>query len=203
MALSRCAPLLALAGCLFTDTWSLRSIDFVSACVIDVAKADDDFAVGKPYREYKLAVTFESLGTDLYRYAFHTSYNIGTDASHCVNGRYDPNKMFMAASDIFGVQGRVRYLPPAPPPPGSPIGPYHFYMSLSWGEDCQLNECIHAYDLVKKPEDVCFVLHGGHFMGPAFRSNTVVVPKAAIEAALAASHVDFGKHYSPNLHVYE
>ena len=195
---------LTLTCCLFTDTWSPKDIDFVSARVMDVVKADDDFAVAKPYREYKLAVTFESPGTDLYRYAFHTSYNIGTDASHCVNGKYDPNKTLMGASDIFGLQGRVRYLPPAPPPPGIPIGPYHFYLSLSWREDCEPYGvvCVQAYNLVKKPQDACFVLHGGHFTGPAVRSNTVVVPKAAIEAALAASHIDFEKHYDPKWQTY-
>ncbi len=40
-----------------------------------------------------------------------------------------------------------------------------------------------AFDLERQPEDLCLAVHGGDMLGATYRSNTVVVPKAAIAEA--------------------
>jgi hypothetical protein len=49
-----------------------------------------------------------------------------------------------------------------------------------------------AFDLRQRPADVCFYARGGNESGRGYRSNTVVIPKDAIAAALQKSPLGSG-----------
>ena len=61
---------------------------------------------------------------------------------------------------------------------------YYFYTDVANAETRWFNERDVGYDLLRRPQDICFYLGGGNNSGFGYQSNTVVISKAAIETAL-------------------
>jgi len=69
---------------------------------------------------------------------------------------------------------------------GRPLFSYYIFFRVSRDENGRLSKPPFAsFDLRKNPEDVCFRLVGGAYRAFGYRSNTVVVPREMIAAALS------------------
>lgn len=61
---------------------------------------------------------------------------------------------------------------------------YYFFTDVARSEEVTHHFTFHGFDLLNEPRDICFTLRGGQYEKLGYKSNTVVVPKAMIEAAL-------------------
>ena len=61
---------------------------------------------------------------------------------------------------------------------------YFFFLNIKGSSKETFNFTYHAFDLVNEPRDVCVTLRGRSYLSPGYKSNTVIVPAAMIEAAL-------------------
>lgn len=61
---------------------------------------------------------------------------------------------------------------------------YYFFTDVVRPEEVTRHFTFHGFDLLHEPRDICFILRGGQYEKLGYKSNTVVIPKAVIEAAL-------------------
>jgi hypothetical protein len=79
---------------------------------------------------------------------------------------------------------------------GGPAGTlitYYIFVDVAREPRLQDRPPQEGYDLRQKPEDLCFVLRGGDGSGRGYKSNTVVIPKDAVAAALAKAPAESEK----------
>jgi hypothetical protein len=122
---------------------------------------------------------------NLQKIATKSEFHIGVDASFCSNGEYDERRSisaFPALHDSLGEVDAYRGDPTKGPATG-PQGSYFFYVeTLSRYTPRAVRST--TTDFATNTRDVCFFVRGGNILGTAFRSNTVVVPAAALAAAI-------------------
>jgi hypothetical protein len=115
---------------------------------------------------------------DLRAYGTRTGFNIAAAMSVCANGAFDPARPLQADVYVYDAHGAVGYADA--PPSASPD--YFLYARVRAVPLAGQN--ITWYDLAQMPQDVCVILRGGETLGATFRSNTLVIPAAAITDAL-------------------
>ncbi len=182
--------LACLSGCI-RDFLSLDDLVFTSAKVIDQSNIPGSSISSSAFTPPGkiLDIEFTSRrGTDLYSYAENSSYNMGDDASICSNGKYDASKSLSRWPYVYGDKGQVRMESNPVIGDATRSRAFHVYLDLSFDGKCSGGPgdlCVpFAYDLQKKPEYICFCLDGGASYWNAFRSNQIVVPKAAVAEAV-------------------
>jgi hypothetical protein len=134
----------------------------------------------KPHRLW-LKVEFTS-AMNLARFVIDRSYTLGAYGHLCSRP-----KTVAASTYIYWQGKRLGNHEPDPITPsgtivGTPIT-YYIFVGVT-GPKFTPPAPELEYDLRQHPEDVCFNLRGGKNSGFGYRSNTVVVSKAGIEAAL-------------------
>lgn len=137
-----------------------------------------------------LKIEFTS-ATDLPAFAAKNSYNLGITAFFCDSEKNSPN---MPSSNVFWHGVRLSELGPDPIPQRdeSARQPITYYIFFDVADEARPQDIPprEGFDLRQKPADVCFYARGGNELGRGYRSNTVIVPKAAIAAVLQKTPAD-------------
>jgi hypothetical protein len=171
-----CAGLMSCA--LFGGSHS-RALRLVSVTVAGGAGEGARFA-GDPWHHRPLIVLNLASERDLAGDAGRYELNFANEAFFCRDGRMDPARPLQNDPYLYDVQGRI-IDGTAAAAPESP-SPYQIYIAVRPAS--LAGQKTFDYDLNHAPDDVCVRLVGGAMLGGTVTSNTVVVPKAAIAAAL-------------------
>jgi hypothetical protein len=131
-----------------------------------------------------LKVEFTS-AINLPRFAIDSSYNLANKTFFCGREKTSP---FMSFADVFWRGNRLGLHEGDPierqdQASGAPIM-YYIFIDVARAKIIPSNPPQEGFDLRQKPEDVCFYIGGGNEFGRGYRSNTVVIPKELIVAAL-------------------
>jgi hypothetical protein len=138
-----------------------------------------------------LKVEFTST-LNLAKFAIDNSYSLGSIA-HAYDRSADAYAGF--ASPVIYWQGqRLGQHEPDPierrrGPASEPIR-YYFFTNVARVGPPQPGQ--DDFNLLRSPQDICFTLRGGSNSGFGYQSNTVVIPKAVIAAALRKLPPGFG-----------
>lgn len=138
-----------------------------------------------------LKIEFTS-AVNLSKFVIDNSYNLGVRAYFCDRpGKGDrPGHGFIGLSfpDLYWRGMRLGQHEPDPIERrrGAATQPitYYFYTDVANDETRWVNERDEGFDLLRKPQDICFTVGGGNNSGFGYRSNTVTIPKDVIAAAL-------------------
>jgi len=154
-------------------------------------EAGESVSGGEKPHQLLLKVEFTS-ATNLPKFVQERSYNLGNTGFLC--SRPD-NRAGVSFPYIFWQGIRLGQHEPDPisrygVAAGAPIV-YYMFVGVAFPKFVPPKP-EYEYDLRQKPEDVCFYVRGGSGSGGGYRSNTVIVPKAAIEAALRNLPPGFG-----------
>jgi hypothetical protein len=142
-----------------------------------------------------ISATF-STDVDLEAYSRRYDFNVGQDVGVCQEKSTAINRSkslsyYSGVYDSFGEVNSRRKV--VSPPDSSPTYLYHVYIDVMFERPGLFREPVGSqaflYDLRKHPEDVCVQIRGGNMMGMTFRSNTVMIPKEDIAAAISQSDV--------------
>ena len=131
-----------------------------------------------------LKIEFTST-TNLSAFVSRNSYNLGVSAYIC--DRPEANN-WISFPTVFwrgfrlGVGGPDPLTQPAKAP-GDRIT-YSMYIDVRRKAVTPSSPQIRGFDLRETPKDVCFYVSGGNALGLGYRSNTVVVAKESITAAI-------------------
>ena len=197
------APLLG--GCVSTNTPS--DLAFVSVQVVDwrdqaelpgpgaspvlgmVSNRDlvskgQSITGGEKSHRLLLKVEFTST-TNLSKFVIENSYNLGNETFFCDRQKASP---FMSYPFVFWYNIRLgeHEADPIAQQSEAARGPitYYIFIDVARKKVVPSNPPQGGFDLRQKPEDVCFYVRGGNESGRGYRSNTVMIPRDAIVAAL-------------------
>jgi len=179
-----------LAGCIAYDTPD--DVTFVTAESVDYYDRPElpalgDFRIPEKDtlpKQHKLLLRVQfSTSVDLVQFARSGGYNLSRYAFFCGHPHEEGG---MGNPDIFwqgiSLSGLDRFsLRESGMKEGTAIT-YYVFIEAARGEIKSIPP-LPPYDLRREPRDLCFQLRGGNQMG-GYRSNTVVIPQAAISEAL-------------------
>lgn len=180
-----CCLLLLLSGCIASNTpgdLTFRSAQEVDW--LDQAEMPGPEAVngGKKTHRPLIKVEFSS-GTSLLKFANANSYTVGNEAFFCDR----PNDFVrLSFPGVYSQGARVWLLDSRRSEEDAAQGLVTYYVFVDVAGPARPGDIPpqKAFDLRQHPENVCFYISGGNVTGSGYRSNTVVVPKEAIAAAL-------------------
>jgi len=126
---------------------------------------------------------------DFQKIAREWGYNVDNQTSLCKNKSMDPKRPLEGFPLVFDRFGMINSYNEKHPDSGSGQSGRITYSVYFDPRDVD-NVNFYHYDLVKSPEDVCIVITGlqeigGDFAIASFRSNTILVSKVEIIAAIA------------------
>ena len=200
--LSFMAPLLG--GCISTRP---KDLAFVSVQVVDQhdqleimpPSADPAFGLinesqrekllaeaGRLERPHQMLLKIEfSSQANLAEFMLDHSFNLGSHAFFCNRPK---DYVILSAPSVYwrGVWLNGLERDPIEAASAAPPFVYYFFAGVTWEQNQPSNPPIIPFNLWERQEDICFSLKGGNGAGLGFKSNTVVVPKDAIAAALQA-----------------
>jgi hypothetical protein len=173
-------PVLAslVGGCIISNTPG--DLTFASA---ELADRRDRMEMPGPGALLKIEFTSRM---DLSKFAMEHSYNLGAIAFFC--GR--PNDfVVLSFPDVYWRRVRLGQGEADPIERGQDdkieLLTYYLFINVAREAIVPSKPREKSFDLRREPEDVCFHLRGGNESGRGYKSNTVVIPKDAIESALA------------------
>lgn len=186
MAATAFAICIGMSACALLPGPNLHNLKLASVNTIDRNQpADVASGIESPWPDRPVLVVNFTAERDLAAYAKQYEYNIGNDMSFCQDDEMDVFRELQNDPYIFDAAGKVdAYRKNSFPKFSAPDSvTYHIYVAI---KPVQLaGRTIFDYDLRSNPEDICIQLRGGNMLGDTFTSNIIVVPKAAIIAALA------------------
>jgi hypothetical protein len=201
------AFLLYVGGCSSVATHAPLDLKFVSAEVVDYYNqkdmptslgiitaeilSDPDYVSKKGLGDIKkfhqlyIKVYFEGL-VNIPKYALSKSSNIRARSSLCE--QYNNLSYAQLPSIYVYSNGHLLRSDDAPflsegTTSPTPIA-YYIYILARQPDENRGNPPLPAYDLLKKPESLCFYVEGHDGVAEGYRSNMVVVPASAISAAM-------------------
>lgn len=129
--------------------------------------------------------------TNLSKFVIENSYNLGNSAFFCDR----PNQyVVLSFPDIYWRGNRLgEHETDLVQNYGGAIGApvtYYIFINVARAARPQDKPPQEAFDLRKKPEDVCFYVRGGNGSGRGYRSNTVIISKGLIATALQKAPLD-------------
>lgn len=141
-----------------------------------------------------LKVAFTS-ALNLSKYVIENSYNLGNTAYFCDSTK-DPRTAHLSFPTVHWRGQRLGQHEPDPiernvKSAGMPIT-YYIFIDAAQEKVEPSNPPVEAYDLRQQSRDICFYVAGGNNSGFGYRSNTVVIPKDVIAAALRNLPPGFG-----------
>jgi hypothetical protein len=177
------------SGCLSVQ--GPTDLKFVSVKIADL-REETDVIFGDPRPSSpELRIDFSSK-TDFVKFAHKYEFNIGGIGCLC-NSPKDADEELMGPYLFWNdfvvdpyVWDSPQYRRVLVQGEAHQLIIYHVYFALIQSGRPSLygEKPIFPYDLQHNPSDICFFIRGGNMLGTTFRSNTVVVPKADIVAAL-------------------
>jgi len=181
-----CCLMPALSGCISYNTPG--DLTFVSVREVDWRDVPElsqpNPLLGVQQRRGPLIKVEFSTNTNLFKFSRDNSYPIGTLAFFCDQSE---GLARLQHSAVYSQGERVDIADDQQAKWAAVQEQLNHYIFFDVEAEAQpkAKPPRRAYDLRQDPEDVCFHLRGGAAPAPfGFRSNTVVVPKAAIAAAL-------------------
>ena len=183
-----CCLLPLLSGCIASNTpgdltfRSAREVDWRDQAEMPGAKGLKGGEKGfKPL----IKVEFTS-GTNLLNFARTNSYTVLGEAFFCAR---PDDYVRLSFVDVYSRGARVDGLERGETEADAAQGGATYYIFLNVAGLARPSDIPpqKAFDLRQHAEDVCFYVRGGNVTGSGYKSNTVVVPKEAIAAALRDS----------------
>jgi len=183
------SAILCLPGCGKIHYPSVNDLTLVSVDVLQQSQipGHDKFwgpgVISDPLFRVKI-----STQADFQKLARNWGYNVDNRASICTDNSIDDTKRLGGFPSVYDRYGMIYSFHSEHP--DSRIGqqPRTVYWVYFDVRDMD-NVNFYHYDLAKKPEDICLQIAGlqeveGDFALASFRSNTIVVSRAAIAAAI-------------------
>lgn len=187
------------AGCIpgeFTPSTSLNDLSFVSVEAVPQRDAADRQTSVYDEPHFALLKVRFTTATDFAAFTRSHARSIHVSAKPCRDKENLATYVFDTnVYDRYGELARDDRAQAAREKAGGSRGDYHFYIAVVAPQTTSEYAHYTPYDLTTKPEDICAFVHGGGpspFGGinvPPFRfsTNDVVIPEAAIRAALTAA----------------
>jgi len=175
---------LGVASCALFGGPNLRNLEFSSVTAIDVRNSVDAPLVEmNPFHDGgRVVVVSFGAERDLRAYAEKYEYNIGNDVSFCRGGEIDRSRLLQNDPYVFDKSGMVDAYHQGT----SSSNQREYYIYIRVVALPLAGQSVFMYDLQRAPDDICIQLGGGRMFGDSFSSNTIVIPKEAVAAALQA-----------------